>query len=159
MKLKISRKILLLSGFIIIALYFSLNRINDISKSEFSCGTIIGVKEWRNKIFPEDSEEAPIVQFFYKNEEIIFDAKRNIKYENGEEVKVIFRKKTPNNAKIYSFTGYWLEPIIICLLPTILYSALILSLIGKTDFIIFSFKEFNIYKKSDKKNTLSSKPK
>lgn len=146
-----------MSGFIIVALYFSLNRINDISKSEFSYGTIIGVKEWRNKIFPEDSEEASIVQFFYENQEIIFDAKRNIKYENGKEVKVIFRKKTPNNAKIFSFTGYWLEPIIICLVPIILYSALILSLIGKFDFIIFSFKEFKFYKKSDKKHALPSK--
>ncbi|MDD2636546.1 MAG: hypothetical protein PHW82_13725 [Bacteroidales bacterium] len=155
--MKISRKMLLLSGFIIIALYFSLNRINDIQKSEFTYGTIIGTKEWRNKLFPEDSEEAPIVHFIYENQEIVFVAQRNTKYENGENVKVVFRKKSPDTAKIYSFTGYWLIPIIICSIPIILYFALILSFVGKFDFIVFNFREFKLYKKADKNGTLPSK--
>ncbi|MDD4150669.1 MAG: hypothetical protein PHE33_11660 [Bacteroidales bacterium] len=159
MKLKINRTGLLLSGFVIIIVFFFLNRINDINKSEFSSGIVIGVKEWSNKMFPEDFEEAPIVQFFYNNQEIIFVAQRNVKYENGEKVKVIFKQSSPDTAKIYSFVGYWLVPIILCLVPLILFSALVLTFIGKLDFMVFSFKGFKLYKNPDKKNALSKRSK
>jgi hypothetical protein len=148
MKIKLNRKSILILGYFIIIVFLSLNRINDINKSVITSGKIIGYKEWENKTFPEDVEKAAVVLFYNGKKENIFIAQRNVDYESGQIVRVIYKKQNVTNAKIFSFTGYWLEPIIICLIPLIIFSALTLTFIKKDDRIIFKPSDKELYNKN-----------
>ena len=155
MKIKLTRSNLFIACITVILLFLAVNRLNNILKSEITEGVVIGHKIWENKTFPEDTEISPIVSYKVDDEIYDFTAQRNLKYETGQSIKVIFRKKHPENAYIYSFSGFWLSPILYCLIPIILLSALIFTLISKNDIIVVSFGDKKGIHKINKKNTLN----
>lgn len=120
--------------------------MNDISKSVIVDGIVVGHKEWKSKVFPEDSEIAPVVNFYYNSELIVFTAPRNIKIEPGSKVKVIYRKDNPYRAQLYNFYGYWLNAVIFTVLPIIIISAFVFTFVGKSDKVLFSFGKIKIVK-------------
>ncbi|NCC87907.1 MAG: hypothetical protein EOM05_08580 [Clostridia bacterium] len=120
--------------------------MNDISKSVITDGVVAGNKEWENKTFPEDSEIAPVINFYHDSELIVFTAPRNIKIEPGSKVKVIYRKSNPYKAQLYNFFGYWLNAVIFTLLPIIIVSAFVFTFVGKSDKVLFSFGKVKLIK-------------
>ncbi len=136
MKIKLTRSKLLFICISMILLFLVINRINIISKSIITNGIVIGYKIWENKTFPEDTESAPIIEFQTENSIITFTAQKNLKYDTGDLVKVIYNESDPYKANIYSFYGFWLEPLIISFIPIIIVSALILTFISKKDIVV-----------------------
>ncbi|MBN2776660.1 MAG: hypothetical protein JXR36_03410 [Bacteroidales bacterium] len=120
--------------------------MNDISKSVITDGIVIGQKKWENKAFPDDSEFAPMISFYYSEELITFTAPRSIKLESGSKVKVIYRKGNPYRAQLFNFYGYWLNAVILTLLPIIIVSALVFTFVGKSDKVLFSFGKVKLIK-------------
>ena len=156
MKIKLTRINLFISGLIIVLMFLVINRINNITKSEIIDGIVIGHKIWENETFPEDTESAPIVSYYVEDENYVFTAQRNLEYEAGEVIKVIYKKKHPEKANIYSFSGFWLTPFLYCFIPITLMSALIFSFISKNDLIILSLGDKKGIHKINRKNTLES---
>ena len=78
---------------------------------------------------------APVVQFVKGNKVVTFQGETNTSYHKGQSVTVIYNKENINTAKIYSFTGFWLTPLLFCLLPFLLLTAIVFSFF-KQDAII-----------------------
>jgi hypothetical protein len=138
-------------------IFLVINRLNYSFNSNITDGKVIGHKIWENETFPEDTETAPIIEFYSDDGRIEFTAQRNLKYDIGHELKVIYKKQNPNKANIYSFFGFWMEPLILCFIPIIVLSALIFVFISKKDTIVCSRNKgnkINISRKSIEESKL-----
>ncbi|PLX06362.1 MAG: hypothetical protein C0596_17995 [Marinilabiliales bacterium] len=155
--MKLSRVHLIIINLIVVVLFVGINRYRYISSAIITEGIVVGQKKYENKTFPEDSEYAPVIEFYNDEDRVIFTADRNLGYKNGEVHKIIYKKKNPRNAKIYSFNGFWLGPLIMSIVPFIIISALIFGFMSKGDRIIFSSKGFKRIKNKKISKSIDSK--
>jgi len=154
MVIKIARSHIWYVSIFLVLLFLVINRLNNVYKSHITDGVVIGHKIWENETFPEDTEIAPIVEFYTEDTRITFTSQRNLNYEINDKVNVIYKEKNPHNANIYSFYGFWLEPLILSFIPITIISALIFAFISKKDIIEISRKsnkKIHIDRKSIKK--------
>lgn len=120
-------------GLGIIILYIFLNRFNFIWGSSITEGR---VDAFRIIISATNSYNEPVIKFFVDSKEITFTDDNNLDLELGQNVTVIYKKDNPGNARVYSFTGFWLNSIIWALIPTIIFLAAIFSFMNKQDYIL-----------------------
>ncbi len=146
--MKLNRRQLLIISFVIILSFLGLNRIRFINNSVITNGEVIGHKEWVNEEFPKEKEIAPIIKFSNDTQRIVFTAQKNLNYNVGSQIKVIYKKQSPHKAKIYTFLGFWLKPIIVCIIPLILIFASIFTFLAKDDIIYFSNNKIRKIKKN-----------
>jgi len=148
MTISLNRSKILIVAIIIVFAYLALNRMDRIRKSSITSGKVSGL-EIRKSKWNHGEDRAAIIQFMNNGDTIFFVAEQNVKYELGEDVKVIYDNDNPEKSKVYSFAGFWLAPILYCIIPLWLLSALILSLMGKNDKLVFKTgKGFKISKHS-----------
>lgn len=158
--MKLGRTHLIIITLFIVVLFVGINRYRYVNSAVITEGIVIGQKIFENKTFPEDTEYAPVLEFYNGDDKITFTAERNLGYQNGEIHKIIYKKNNPRNAKIYSFTGFWMEPLIISIIPFIIISGFIFGFVSKGDKIMFSINGFKRIrsKKISKKDVQNKLP-
>lgn len=144
MAIKLNRNKLFLIGLGIIFVFLLLNRIDYIFGSATTVGKVIYVKNWT---YRSSRFTAPMVQFQTETQEITFQGETNMNLKNGETVDVIYKTNNPTNAEVYSFVGFWLSPLLYCILPLIFLVAIIFSFLTDSDvFVVNIGKPFTIRK-------------
>jgi hypothetical protein len=144
MTIKLNRNKLFLIGVGIVFIYVLLNRVDYIFGSNITTGEIVRIRSWSGN---RSSYTAPIVKFSTETNEITFQGTTNMDASEGETVDVIYKANDPTNAEIYSFVGFWLSPLIYCILPLILLTAASFSFLTASDMLIFNIgKKFTVTK-------------
>lgn len=69
----------------------------------------------------------PLIRFSYDGQLVSIYGPENSKYQIGDEVKLIFYKRKPGNAKVLSFAGLYLKPVIEFIIGLLLWYVFILS--------------------------------
>ena len=152
---------LYISGICIILFYLLLNRWTLVNASSFTKGWVVNEIKWGNGTMGETEGffTAPLVQFIKKNKVITFQGETNTSYHKGQSVTVIYDKNNVNTAKIYSFTGFWLAPLLYCLLPFLLLTALVFSFFKPDAIIVADIgKVFKSEKNSKNRLPKSNRP-
>lgn len=153
MEIKLYRNHLLVISIAIVGLFYTINRLNIIYNSDFTSGVVIGVKEWTKPHSKEVYQTAPVIRFAYQNKEHIFTGEINTKHETGENLTIIVKNGNPENVSVYDFTGFWLNAALYCIIPVLLLSAVILSLIGSDRYFVLSFGKKREKLKSNNENS------
>jgi hypothetical protein len=138
-EIKLYRNHLLVISMAIVGLFYTINRLNIIYNSDFTSGVVIGVKEWAKPHSKEIYQTAPVISFEYHKKKHIFTGEINTTHEIGEKLTIIIKNGNPKNARVYDFTGFWLNAALYCIIPILLLSAVILSFIGSERYILLSF--------------------
>jgi hypothetical protein len=145
---------LYLCGIGIILFYLALNRLSEVANSNFVKGWVVNEIKWGNGTLGETEGffTAPVVQFVKGQKVITFQGETNTSYHKGQSVTVIYKKENVTSAKIYSFTGFWLAPLLYCLLPLLLLTALVFSFFKSDAIIVADMSNlFNSSRRSDNK--------
>ena len=136
MTVNLNRDKIFFIGVAIIILYLFLNRLDFIINSRFTNGQVVDTRYWSSGGRSGGSFSAPIIQFELDSFIYKFQGETNTNLENGLQVRVVYKKSDPSNARVYNFFGFWFVPA--------LESALIVMLLGA---VVYSFlSEFAIYK-------------
>ncbi len=136
MTIKLKRNNILYIGIAIIAIYLILNRVDYIFNGNITTGYVVDEKVWVSADSTVITQTAPIISFNTNSEMHTFQGEINSSFDIGEKVQVIYKTENPSKAKVYNFTGFWLTPIIYCLIPLILIAAAIFTFLKKTDVIV-----------------------
>ncbi|HNQ68669.1 MAG TPA: DUF3592 domain-containing protein [Bacteroidales bacterium] len=153
MTISLNRSKILIIAIITVFAFLAINRIDRIRKSTITTGKVSGV-EIRKSKWNHGEDRSALIQFEYNGDTIHFRGEQNVQYELEEEVRVVFQNDNPNNAKIYSFAGFWLAPLMYCIIPLWLLSALVLSLFDKSDKVIIKLgKRTTIVKQKQSQST------
>lgn len=138
--MKLNRIHILFIGLGIIVLYLFLNRFDFIWGSSTTTGKVIGFEKWVART-GRISFRAPIIQFSTDNEQLTFQGETDMDIKLGETVEVIYKPSNPTNAEVYTFAGFWLSPIIYCLIPLIILIAAAFSFLKPSDTITINFSK------------------
>ena len=141
MKIRLNRFQIFMLGIFMILLYVFLYRVKFIRNSELTRGIVIDKKEVGG-LRTGGGQIAPIIAFYYDGYQYRFPAELNLNIERGDIVDVIFNLDDPTEAMVYSFSGFWLAPLLYAIFPFILYVAAIYSFIKRgQQFVIPLWKE------------------
>jgi hypothetical protein len=159
MKLRFNRVQLYLCGICIILFYLLLNRLTLVANSSFVKGWVVNEIKWGNGTMGETEGffTAPVVQFVQHDKVITFQGETNTSYHKGQSVTIIYQKEDVTSAKIYSFTGFWLAPLLYSLLPFLLLTALVFSFFKPDAMIVADMR--NLIKPSKKSDSRLPTPK
>ena len=143
MTLRLSRNQLFLAGTGIILFFIVLNRLVYISGSAITTGKVIGIQYGNSRSnyvyssnrYREGSYSFPVIQFNADSLRITFSGEHNVDLAAGETVSVIYKKKDPSQAKVYSFSGFWMAPLLYGLLPLLILAAVVFSFLEPKDHI------------------------
>jgi hypothetical protein len=97
-----------------------------------------------------------VILYFAELSYRLGSTKYRIELSNAEDMKVgdklelIYDTDYPEDATTYDFKGFWMGPIMYCIIPLLFLSAFILAFIDKTDVISFNFKNGLKIRKSKK---------
>lgn len=133
------KKIYLLGVAAIVALLFA-SRLDFIIGSSFTQGEVLDFESGR-------SVKWPIVEFQHNNYIYTFEGVSNDDLEMNEKVKVIFKQDDPSDARVFSFVGFLLPPLLWSILPLVLWTAAVYSFLTKKTIIQVPFR----FWKSDKR--------
>lgn len=141
MNLTLSRKHIFLSGIVIILLFITINRISMMAGSATAAGKVVSIKTgsyqrsyvYNGGYHSAGSYSAPVIQFETDNSTITFTGERNVELEYGAPVTVIYKKANPTDAWVYSFSGFWMAPLIYGLIPLLVLAAAVYSFLSKKD--------------------------
>lgn len=136
MKISLNRNKILLIAIAIVFIFLIINRLNKIQKSSFTTGKVKGTEIIKSRRYNSEISRYAVIEFGFNGDTIQFGGEQNVDYELGEEVKVIYSNDNPEKAKVYSFAGFWLAPLLYCIIPIWLLAALVLSLLSKDDKVI-----------------------
>jgi len=150
MMVSLNRNRIILIAIAVIILYLFLNRFQYIRKSNFATGEVVALEIKKDVMSSEKRFSCATIEFEAGDEIVCFSSERDVKYEIGETVKVIYKKDNPLDAKVYSFAGFWLAPTLYCIIPLWLIIAIILSFMNKNALIMFNFKRGFSYVKEIK---------
>ena len=90
----------------------STNYIHGINKSDFGSTVSAEIK-------------------FYANDSLVtILGPEGQSMDVGQIVPILYHPETPQDARIYNFDGFWLHGLIWCLLPTIFWIAISLSVVS-----------------------------
>jgi hypothetical protein len=130
MTVKFSRPQLLLAGTALVIVFVCISRFDFIFNSKQTTGTVIRVRTSGRGHY-----NSPLVLFETESSQITFSGEDNTFYELQEKVPVIYKVNDPTDAYIYTFVSFWLSPLLYCLFPIIILTALIFSFISSGDYI------------------------
>lgn len=147
--IKLNRKNLFVTGVIIILLYLILNRLDYMTGTAQTNGRIIGVRSWLLSAKEGEMYSAPMVRFATDSRLVTFAGESNLNYKEGEIVPVIYKTSNPEKAHINTFLGLWLTPLLYCIFPLILLTA-VYSFMNEKDRIIIHLEHFMFWRKKKK---------
>jgi hypothetical protein len=58
----------------------------------------------------------------------------------GDTFELIYDPDEPTNVTTFDFKGFWMAPLMFCIIPLLFLNAFILSFVGKKDIIKIEFK-------------------
>jgi hypothetical protein len=144
MTITLNRNKVFFIGLGIIFIFLLLNRIDYIIGSTTTTGKVQYVRHWTSR---SSRYTAPVIEFQTEDYEIKFQGETNMPLHAGETVNVIYKIKDPTNAEVYSFIGFWLSPLLYCILPLIFLVAITFSFLTHSDvFVVNIGKRFTITK-------------
>lgn len=89
----------------------------------------------------------PVVKFISGDYEVSFEAGENLNYKIGDKVTVVYTRSDITNARIFSFSGFWLPGLLYGLVPFIFLTGIVFSFMDDNDTIEIRFdKSFSIRK-------------
>ncbi len=141
MNIKLDRKSFVIISAIIVFLFYGINRINIIINSDFVQAKVIDEEVFYNQDSSQIIKSYAIIVFEYDNHCYLINGAENAKHQLGEELKVIIKKKNPKKASAYTFTGFWLNSLIISLIPLMIVIGIILSFINENNVYLVNFKK------------------
>lgn len=141
--LVLNRATLFVIGIVVIVFYLVLNRIHFMEGTAITKGEIIGLEGYSNR---GPVYAPPMVHFITDSIDITFHGETNTDYREGEIVPVIYKLDNPSDAYIYSFLGFWLGPVLYCILPLMVLTAVVFSFMGERDRIVLRFERFLFWK-------------
>ncbi len=127
--------------------------MDDTSKTK---GRVIGLKSWYMSAKRDEIYSPPMVRFATDSLLITFQGETNLDYEEGEIVPVIYKTTDPANAHINTFLGLWLAPLLYCLLPLMVLTAVLFSFMNERDILVIDFGRFLFWKKKYQKQDRNS---
>lgn len=136
MRIKLPRRIILLLSLIIIIIFYLINRLNKIIKSDFAYGKITEIEIVYLKNTKDILETIPHIEFEAAGHKFKIKGTPNTKYKLNDKIRVIYDSKNPQNAKIYSLLEFWILPFLYYLIPIMISSAIILSFIEPNGFLV-----------------------
>lgn len=148
--MKLNRIHILLIGVAVVILYLFLNRLDFIWGSNITSGQVIRFEKWNAKLHTDGNLlytsdglpfKAPLIEFIHEGQEYTFMGESDVEVKLNEQVQVIYKLSDPKDAEIYSFTGFWLTPIIYSLLPLMIVIAAVFSFLKPNDTIGINFFE------------------
>ncbi|NCA79499.1 MAG: hypothetical protein EOM76_04840 [Sphingobacteriia bacterium] len=145
MEIKLYRNHLIFSLIILVIIFYFLNRFNIVFDSEFVNGIVVGQKEWTNEQTKKIEQTAPIIEYNYDGEQHVFIGEINTKHKQGSKVEIILKHCKTENASIYDFTGFWLNAALYCIIPLIVFSAIILTFFDRNKYLNIRFEKKRIF--------------
>ncbi len=115
-------------------IYLVLNRVDYMIGSETTTGNVIRIKKW----YSRGSYSAPVINFKTELYNVTFQGETNMDVEVGDKVKVIYKTEYPSDAEVFSFVGFWLAPLLYCLVPLMVLAAAVFTFLEKNT-------SYNIY--------------
>ena len=132
MNLTFTRKKLLWIGVGIISFYYLLNKFEFIFKSARTQGVVVGYAD-------NGRVNAASIEFEVQSKFYYFEGQKNVEYDGGEKLPVIYLKEDPKQAYVFSFLGFWYTGLIVALIPLMLWCAFVLSFYRESDSISLRF--------------------
>jgi hypothetical protein len=157
MIIELNRNKVFYIGLSVIALFLLLNRLEYYFKSDITSGQVIKINN------PYGRYSAPVIRFSTEKYVVTFEGVKNMDLKRGEQVKVIYNIKNPEEAEVYSFVGFVLTPLLYCIVPVILLFSAVFSFFSPTQMIAINsnklFKNEKIKSTSElfKKSTSNKK--
>lgn len=143
MTFKLNRKNIFFIGLALTFVYLILNRLDYIFASQTTIGQVVEIQY-------EGGFSVPIINFSPSDTSVSFKGVANMNLGLGDIVSVVYKTNDPSNAEIYTFTGFWLTPLLYCLIPLMLLMAIVFSFLSKKQtFTIHIGKQIRLYKDND----------
>lgn len=134
-------------GLFIIFGFYLLNRVNFINKSDFAVGTVLVDKEMELSFTQQnDVSDEKVIEFSVNNKLYSFFSNDFEKINDKDTYRVIYDKKNPHNAYVFSFLGFWLSGLLYCLLPIMVWSAFVYSYISPKEHVFINLLKFKFKK-------------
>ncbi len=122
MTLALKRRHIFILSFFIFCSCILLTRINYLINGRTAIGKVVNFNDWaRGGIFVE-----PIIHFKMDTTTISFIPSINTNSIDNETVPIIYFSVKPKQAMLFTFTGFWLNPLLSFAIP---YFGIILPLI------------------------------
>jgi len=125
MTLKLTRNTIFFIGLCLILVYVAVNRLNFIRLGNFTNGKVYNI------VKTSGNHTSPVIEFSTDSLIVKFHSETDEDLEPGQQVEVIYQRSDPRNAKVYSFIGFWLSPLLYCILPVIVLAAAVYSFLSK----------------------------
>ena len=135
--MRLSRKHLYLLGIITILAFGGISFLNKVLESSITNGKIVANGYFVGKK-GSTSQLHSLVEFNIRGEKIQFLGKQ-LSYEVGQDVKIIYPKENPQKAEIFSFLETYFPILVFSVLPLILWTAFVYSYFNKDTNIILRF--------------------
>lgn len=146
MKLTKNQTYLLVIGFTIFSVL--LHKSYFIIRSDFAKGEVIEKYTIRTSGRYGGVSKYPVVKFTTNNHVVTFTAGENLNYKIGDIVDVIYLKSKITDARIYSFTGFWLPGFLYGLVPFIFLSGIVYAFVDSNDIVIIKIGRIVLLKDS-----------
>lgn len=82
----------------------------------------------------------PVIIYSIKDSTYQFMDREGSSYELNDELSLLVRNNNPDDTMLYTLSSFWLYPLFYLILPLLLWSAFVLSFIGKQDRVILQFR-------------------
>lgn len=139
MTIKLSRTTILIITISVIAVYLVLNRVNAIRERVTTTGEITEIKEVRSG-FSRDISYVAVISYIVGSKKYKLEISGDKEMKTGEKFEIIYRPDAPEDGTTFDFKGFWMGPVMYCIIPLLFLSAFILAFIDKKDVISFNFK-------------------
>ncbi len=140
MVIKLSRTTILIITISVIAVYLVLNRMNAIRERVTTTGEITEIKKLRSSGLSKDISYVAIISYSVGSEKYKIETDGNKEMKTGEKFEIIYRPDAPEDGTTFDFKGFWMGPVMYCIIPLLFLSAFILAFIDKKDIVSFNFK-------------------
>jgi hypothetical protein len=133
--MKVSRNKLLIFGLAVIALVYFCGRARYlVGSKKVDAVFAFYITE------PKGNETVvyPILEYTSHDSICQFRGREGTSYSEKQQVPVLLINKDSENPMLYTFTDFWLYPIVYSLLPVMLWSAFCLSFLAKNEYLFIS---------------------
>ncbi len=127
-------------GLLIIVLVVFLPNLYNLVFGKIVQGKVMKINTVPSIFGSNITSSYPVILINTGNGWYKFVAEQNLNLEEGQQVKVIYIPGKPEDAKVFSFAGFWLGYIIALLSGIFIWYALVASFPNRTILRMFSIK-------------------
>lgn len=125
MNLKLNSHRVFLIGVIVIVLFMLLNRFQFYYGSQTAKGTVVGFTKYTGRY----KKIYPLISFEANGVEYQVDGLKDLDVTYNDTLEMIYQPSDPSGAVVNTFYGFWLYPIMFCLIPFIFWISFVYSYI------------------------------